>query len=143
GLATSAWLRYPEATASDPSGNLYMSDAVCGCIRKITPDGMISTIAGDGPVHAADGVPAYAAQLGSIYGLAASANGLYLSSTNDQIYRIDSDGLLRVIAGTGVPGYSGDGGPATLAQLNAPTAIAFGPDGSIYVSDRENHRVRR
>jgi sugar lactone lactonase YvrE len=144
GPSTSAWLRYPVATTSDLSGNLYITDAVCGCIRKVSTDGTINVVAGGGFRPIADGVPATEASVGSIYGIAVAANGdLYFSSTSNRILSMGPDGLLRIFAGTGLAGFSEDGGAATAAWFNGPEEIKFGPDGSLFVADRYNYRVRR
>src|SRR6185503_14722186 len=69
---------------------------------------------------------------------------IYIADTgNHVIRRIDTDGTIHTIAGTGVPGYSGDNGPATQAQLNVPSDVAIAPDGTIYIADTKNNRIRR
>ncbi len=144
GVASSSWLHYPEATASDSLGNLFISDAVCGCIRRVGSDGMIQTIAGGGHTFPRDGVAAADASLGSIYGVAIGPNGLlYFSSTNNKVFMIDPGGRLQTAAGTGVRGGNGDGGPATQAQLDLPWSLAFGPDGGLYIAERNGYRIRR
>ncbi|MFT3792183.1 MAG: Ig-like domain repeat protein [Rudaea sp.] len=145
GAATSAQLNYPNHVALDGSGNLYIADSSNQRIRKVTPAGIISTIAGNGaPAFGGDGAAATAAQLNYPSGLAFDGSGnLYIADTvNHRIRRI-SAGVISTVAGTGTAGYSGDGGAATAAQLNSPYGIALDGVGNVYVADRYNHRIRK
>lgn len=103
----------------------------------------IETVAGSADMG--DGGPALSAQIGNIQGVAVDAAGnLYLSDTDRHCVRkVDTQGIITTIAGTGTAGFSGDGGPASTAQLNFPYGLAAGPAGELYVADLGNNRVRR
>jgi hypothetical protein len=127
-------------------GSIYVSDQEANRVRRIAPDGTIATVAGIGEKGASgDGGPATEAALFHPQGLALDGEGnLYVADTfNHRIRRIGLDGTITTIAGTGSPGLSGDGGPAAEAELNWPGGIDVAPDGSLYVADTFNHRVRR
>lgn len=146
GAATLARLASPMALAVDGFGGLYIADAGNHRIRFIAPNGTIRTIAGTGlPGASGDGGAAVSAQLMSPAGLVADFLGnLYIADTgNNRVLKIGRDGVVNVIAGTSQAGYSGDSGPATAAQLNAPQAIAIDADGTIYVADTGNNRIRK
>lgn len=148
GPAMEAGLGSPWSVAVAPDGTFYIGEARAGrqVIRKVSPDGIISTFAGTG-VHGAsgDGGPAILAQIGTAFSLAVGPDGaVYMAdATNRRIRRITPDGIISTIAGTGVAGFSGDGGPAIQARLGEPTGVAVGPDGSVFIADAANHRVRR
>lgn len=127
---TSAWTLFDRAVA--------YTAADCG-------RGMLWTVAGGPATYPGDGWPATAAGLNSPMGIAFDASGaMYVAdTTTHSVRRVDTDGLMRTVAGTGAAGFSGDGGKATAAQLNAPTRIAFDAAGNLYIADSENHRVRR
>jgi sugar lactone lactonase YvrE len=137
GPATSAFLSYPNAVAVDASGNLFISDASNYRIRKVTPGGTITTVAGNGVCCGfnGDGGPATAAQLNYSNGLAIDASGvLYIADTyNQRVRTVGVDGIINTIAGTGTAGSSGDGGPATLAQVGYPVTVALDSVGNLYV----------
>jgi uncharacterized protein YjdB len=146
GLATSASIYGPIGMDFDPAGNLIVSDYNAFCIRKITPAGIISTIAGTAGVggSSGDGGPATAALFWHVWGLKVDAAGnIYLAdASNHKIRKISTTGIVTTIAGTGVAGFSGDGGPATSARLNNPSDIDIDAAGNIYISDQQNYRVR-
>ena len=128
-LAANAALLNPIALAIDPSGNIYVSE-FAGDVREVTTNGIINRIAGVGiRGYSGDNGPALAAELNEPYGLAAdSAGNLYIAdSANNRIRKVDSSGQISTIAGTGVAGYSGDGGKAVSAQINYPTRLALTP----------------
>jgi len=129
GPATAAQLGLSETIAIDADDSLYIADFTCNCIRKVTPDGTISTFASglDAPL----GVGFDAA--GTLYVCAFGGN---------QILRIAPDGSITAYAGSGAAGYAGDGGAATAAELDRPHGLAVGTDGSVYLSDRGNSRIR-
>ena len=190
GLATSAQLNNPWGVAVDSSGNIYIADSDNNVVRKVDPDGNISTFAGNGTEGSGgDGGPAASAQLGHPTGLAIDSKGnLYIANvynamvrkvdpdgnistvfkggvsgtfaagvavdSNDNLYiawadggyivKIDTDGVQSVFAG--IPGtkyYTGDGGPATEARLNEPHAVAVDSAGNVYIADTYNHRIRK
>jgi len=146
GPAISAQLAAPRGVAVAADGGLYLSDTENHCVRRINPDGRIQTVAGTGaPGYGGDDGPAADAQLSWPAGMAVGADGsVYVAdSGNDRIRRLRPDGRIGTVAGTGDVGYNGDGRPAVCAWLSCPRGVAVGPDGSLYVGDTENHRVRK
>ncbi len=130
----------------DSGGNLFFSETYGNRVRKVTPDGIISTIAGTGQGgYSGDGGPATAAQLNGPDGLALdSAGNLYVADTYNGLVRlVTPDGTIRTIAGSaGLMGYSGDGGPAATARMNYPWGVAVDSAGNVYVADTFNGVVR-
>jgi uncharacterized protein (TIGR03437 family) len=136
GQATSATLSGPAAIAVDTVGNLYISDTGHYLIRKVSPNGIITTVAGNGTsVYTGDGGIATIAAIGSPQGLTVdSAGNIYVAdSSSARVRLITADGKINTIAG-GASGDSGDKGPATSAGLGAPIGLALGSGGQIYVS---------
>jgi trimeric autotransporter adhesin len=145
GAATSAALDGPWGLAVDTSDNIYIADYSNRRIRKVTPGGTITTFAGNGSLTPSpDGTKAVNAGIGGPLRMTFdSAGNLYFSDySNDSVRRIGADGLLTTIAGNGKTGFSGDGGLATAASLNSPYSVAVGPDGTVYVADSGNNRIR-
>ena len=146
GPAAEAQFSYPSGPALDGSGNLYVADVGNHRIRRIDAEGVITTIAGTGERgFGGDGGPAAEAQFSSPNGLALDGSGnLYVADQgNHRIRRIDAEGVITTIAGTGEYGFGGDGGPATEAQFLFPLGLALDGSGNLYVADRGNHRIRR
>jgi sugar lactone lactonase YvrE len=145
--ATTLPLLLPSATAFDAAGNLYFVETGNHVVRKITPAGIITTVAGNGVQgFAGDSGLATSAELDSPAGLALDAAGdLFIADSHNHRVRevAAATGVIATIAGTGVAGFSGDGGMATAARLDLPTALALDTAGDVYVADTENHRVRR
>ncbi len=145
GPATSAQLGYPYGVAADAQGNLYIADYATQRVREVSRAGVISTVAGNGTAGSAgDGGPATAAQLSSPSGVAVDADGdLYIADYGNQRIRKVTNGTISTVAGTGTPGFSGDGGGATAAQLNGPISVVTDPNGNLYIADLGNQRVRK
>jgi len=115
-------------------------------VRKISTTGIISTVAGNGTeAYSGDGGPASLAQLDAPWGVVADSGGnLYISdSGNHTIRKIAANGVITTVAGSGIAGYSGDGGPAAGAQLNTPLGMAMDIAGNLYVADCHNQRIRK
>jgi streptogramin lyase len=147
GPAIKAELDNPFGIVRGPDGAFYFCEYTGQRIRRIGRDGMITTLAGTGQVgFTGDGGPALEATFNKPHELRFDAAGdLYIvDMVNHAVRKIDmTTGILTTIAGTGKPGYSGDGGPAVKAQFKQPHSIQFGPEGDLYVCDIGNHVIRR
>ena len=151
GPASKCQLNLPQAVAVAPDGSIYISDSANSRIRRVDKDGIIQTIAGSGPGSgeggagfAGDGGPIEKAKIFSPADLKFNSTGdLYFPDTGNNRIRLITHGVMLTIAGTGTAGSSGDGGKALTATLNTPQKLALAPDGSIYIADRVNHRVRK
>jgi TonB family protein len=148
GPAVRAQLKNPRGIALDAKGNLYISDTGNSRIRKVTPTGMISTIAGSGkglPANPGDNGPAIEATLRSPYGIAVDATGnlSFADPGASRVRKIAPNGTITTVAGNGTRGFSGDGGLATAAQLNSPLGVALDAAGNLYISDAVASRVRQ
>jgi glucose/arabinose dehydrogenase len=129
-------LNEPTGVAVAPDGSLYIADFHNGRVRRVSPGGIITTVAGDdsdGP--SGDDGPATAANL-SPFGVAVGEDGsIYISDPiDDRVRRVNPSGIITTVAGDEQLGDSGDNGPATQAELNEPSGVALGRDGSVYVS---------
>ncbi|MCB5908288.1 NHL domain-containing protein [Streptomyces pinistramenti] len=145
GPAVSAKLQHPYEVAVDTTGALYVSE-YSHRVRKITADGKISTVAGTGTKSfGGDCGPAVSAQLNTPRGVAVDSVGaVYIAdSENQRVRKVSADGKICTVAGTGTKGFSGDDGPATAAQLDGPFGVAVDSTGALYVTDCNNHRVRK
>ena len=168
GPATSAWLDSPYGVTVDSAGNVYIADTNNYRVRKVDGSGIISTFVGTtsgllaGTVietfaggaagtttvagFGGDGGPAASAELNNPLGVALDASGnLYIADTNNhRVRKVDAGtGNISTIAGTGTSGHSGDGGAATLAQVNTPSGVHVDGSGNVYIADTNNHRVRK
>lgn len=154
GPGRQAALDLPSSVAYVPAtGNILISDQANFRIRVLEPNGTIYTLCGDGtPEYYGDGGRAENARLNAPKGQSAPPASritlnpqgeIIIADTGNNVIRmIDNAGFIHTIAGTGVAGYTGDGGPASAATFNQPSDVAVGPDGSIYVADTYNHAVR-
>jgi RHS repeat-associated protein len=146
GPATQAQLNIPWSLTIGRDGSIYFVDDGNNRVRRISPDGIITTVAGTGsPGFSGDGGPATQAQIGGACRVRIGPDGsLYvIDPNNHRVRRVGANGIIQTVAGTGQNGFSGDGGPATLAKLSFPSGLAFGPDGSMYIGDGLNGRIRK
>ena len=147
GAATAAQIDNPFGVVRGPDGAIWFCEYTGQRIRRVAPDGTISTIAGTGAKgYSGDGGPALQATFNLPHELRFDAAGdLYIvDMTNHAVRKIDlKTKIITTIAGNGLPGYSGDGGPAKNAQFKQPHSIQFGPEGDLYVCDIGNHAIRR
>jgi sugar lactone lactonase YvrE len=188
GPAITASLSDVEGVAVDSAGNVFVADTNDHRIRKVAPDGTVSTVAGDGfPGFGGDGGPASAARLNTPYGVALDGAGnlfiadlgnnrvrkvspdgtistvpgtenlvaprnvaldragtLYISEFGGhRVWRLRPDGVVESVVGNGTPGFAGDGGIASAAKLSYPAGLAFDTTGALYIADSSNHRVRK
>ena len=146
GSAASAQLWSPETVAIDLSGNLFIADTGNHRIRKVARDGTITTFAGNGQIGSrGDGGQAVNAEFNSPNGVVVDASGVvYVADTNNhRVRRIAPSGVITTIAGTGIDGFSGDGGAAMAAKLDTPVGLALDGAGNLFIADAGNHRVRK
>ena len=146
GLATAATLSGPQSLVFDPAGNLYIADNLNGRVRRVSPEGIITTVAGGGKDPVTDGADALTVTLGRPRNLARDGQGnLFIwDGSLNRVLKMRPDGKLSFYAGNGTAGFSGDGGPATAAQLNAPFLYMTADSaGNLFVADQSNNRVRK
>jgi len=146
GPATEAMLKTPWNVTVDAAGNLYIADLSGQRIRKVDTDGIITTVAGNGNAgYRGDGVLATETRLYNPYDVAVDAAGnIYIADcSNYRVRKVDTDGIITTVAGTGTSGYSGDGGPATAAKLGGPYSVALDVEGNLYIGDSGNRRIRK
>src|SRR5207244_6397224 len=146
GPATAATLNTPVGLAIDAAGSLYIADRNNGRVRKVTPSGIISTLAGGGKDPVSEGAPATAVALGSPAGVAVDrAGNLFIADRGlNRILKMSPSGVISLVAGTGKGGFSGDGGLATAAEISPfPGRLALDSGGNLYWGEGINHRVRK
>ena len=146
GAPSSATLNSPTALAIDNNSNIYICDAGNNVVRKISGAGIISTYAGNGtPGNTGDGGLATAAQLYDPIGIVYDYYNSVIFICDDQnhnVRQVNASGIISTVAGTGTAGYSGDGGPATSAQLHFPSGITVDFSGNLFIADRINYCIR-
>ena len=145
--ATSAQIGRPGGLAVNAAGDLFIDELIGPAIREVTTDGVIHTVAGGSYGYSGDGGLATSASLSNPSDVAVNANGdLFIAdSTNQVIREVTPDGIIHTFAGDhndGTAGYTGDGGPATSAELGYPTGVAVDSDGDVFIADHDNHVVR-
>jgi sugar lactone lactonase YvrE len=146
GAATDAALNGPTGIAFDRRGNLYIADFLNERVRKVDRSGVITTFAGTGGRSlSGDGWRASSIDVWGPLDVAAddAGNVYILESATNRVRKVDRRGIITTIAGTGRAGYSGDGGPGARAELDHPGDIAVAADGTVYIADTENNRVRK
>jgi uncharacterized protein (TIGR03437 family) len=146
GPATAAALNHPRGLAIDSAGGVYISDTDNWRVRRVTPAGIVSTVAGNGTYGATgDGVQAINASFSDVTDVALDAAGnLYIAdASNHRIRKVTPGGIVTTVAGTGVQGSSGDRGLAINATLNRPISVALDTASNLYICDSSNHNVRQ
>jgi hypothetical protein len=146
GPATSAELNGPRGVTEDIYGNLYIAEFYGQRVRKVTPTGTITTLAGNGTQgYSGDGGPATSAELNGPYRVTVDlAGNVYIpDSGNSRVRKVSPNGTITTFAGSGSSGYAGDGGPATSAVLNYPEAVAFDSAGNYYIADEGANVIRK
>jgi sugar lactone lactonase YvrE len=145
GPATAAELHWPVSVLVDEVGKVYIADYYNDRIRVVDTSGNISTFAGNGfSSYSGDGGPATAAEIKDPRGILKDRSGNFYfgDSYNNRVRVINSSGIIQTIAGNGTANYSGDGGPATAAELNNPSGVALDAAGNLYIADEANNRIR-
>ncbi|MGA3181254.1 MAG: immunoglobulin domain-containing protein [Verrucomicrobiota bacterium] len=143
--ATNASLNKPDGVAIDAAGDLYIADQLNNCIRKVSADGIVTTVAGSGEEgYSGDGGPAKDASLIAPSSVALDATGnLYIADTgNPRVRKVGTNGIITTVAGNGEEGYSGDGGAATNASFSVPVILALDASGNLFMDDVGNNRIR-
>jgi sugar lactone lactonase YvrE len=146
GFATNAAIYLPEGAVTDAGGNLFIADTVNNRIRKVDTNGIITTIAGTGFTnYLGDGTAAISSPLNLPVGVAPDTLGNFfvVDKNLQRIRRVDVNGIITTIAGTGTSGFNGDNRPAITAQLNNPASMAIDSVGNLFIADQSNHRIRK
>lgn len=146
GSATNASLNLPQGITVGPDGSIYIADTANYRVRKVAPDGVISTIAGNGNAgFSGDGGPAVSAKLNMPLHVELDADGVcYVADyMNNRIRLIKPDGTIATYAGDGTGAYTGDCGPARQGSLSGPKGLAIGHEGWLMIADTLNKRVRK
>ena len=146
GQATDAYFCNPNGISFDAFGNLYIIDQSNNRIRMVNTAGIISTVVGTGTAgHIGDGGQATAADIDQAQNITLDTQGnLYIAdAANNRIRKVSTNGIIETIVGTGVAGYSGDNGPANVAELNYPIGIVLDAFDNLYIADANNNRIRK
>ena len=144
--ATATNLYTPYAVLPDNAGNVYISDSSNNRIRKVNASGVVSTYAGNGSsAFAGDGGQATSASISGALGITFDASGnLYIADQNNyRIRKVTAAGVISTVAGNGIQGYTGDGGPATAAEVKVPEAVLIDALGNLYIGDGANYVIRK
>ncbi len=142
--ATAAEIYAPRQTAFDRNGNMYITDRNNQRVRKVSPSGIVTTLAGSGAAgFSGDGGPATIARMTDPSGVVTDTFGNLYVGEGSSIRKIDTLGIISTYAGKDSAGYSGDGGPATSAKIYNPEELAIDKSGNIYIADASNHRIRK
>ncbi|MDX2170235.1 MAG: hypothetical protein SF182_24400 [Deltaproteobacteria bacterium] len=144
--AVDSALHHASDMEFDANGNLFIAGDHVPLVFRIDREQRVHWVAGTGDYgNDGDGGPALAARLSTPFGVLPDARGgVYVSDVDAHVVRyVDAQGVIGTVAGTGEKGYSGDGGPATQAQLGGPARLQFGPDGALYFCETRNHVIRR
>ena len=131
----------PVAITLDSKGNIYIADG--GRIRMVNQAGIISTIAGPDASYYDEGRSATSVALAATSGVATAADGSFYVSSGSEVFRVSSTGIISTLAGNGLTGFAGDGGPATSAELGNAIGLATDSSGSVYIADSANNRIRK
>jgi sugar lactone lactonase YvrE len=145
GLATAAEFNNPNGIGIDTLGNIYIADYYNQRIRKVTSAGIITTFAGNGVVgYSGDGGQATSAEFHSPQGIGVDKSGnVYIGDAfNNCIRKVNTAGIITTFAGNAIQGFSGDGGAASVAEINVPSGVAIDASGNVYFADEHNNRVR-
>lgn len=144
GPATSAELS-PNGITIDAAGNIYIADPYANVVRKINTSGVITTIAGNGNwIFAGDGIQATNAQIQPAHIAIDNDNNIYVGDGfNKRVFTIKTSGMLYCVAGNGMGGFNGDGGPATAASLDYPSGVSIDPCGNLFITEAGNKRIRK
>ncbi len=150
GPASSAQIGDPVGFTFDRAGNMYIAEGIGNRIRKISASGVVTTIAGSASVSgtsgfSGDGGPATAALISAPHGIAVDTSGnvIFADQGNNRIRKISSTGIISTLAGNDTLGFSGDGGPASLAQISNPMGLSLDKNGNLYFADCYNYRIRK
>lgn len=146
GAATAAQITQPLGIAVDKAGNVYISDPTGMVVRVVNTSGIINTFAGNrAGGYIGDSVAATSTELNAPKGIAVDKNGnVYIADTyNNRIRKVNTSGIITTIAGNGIGNTSGDGGPATAAEISNPDGVAVDDSGNIYISTVGDGRIRK
>ena len=146
GPAIDAELNRPVGVAVTADGGFLIADYLNSTVRKVSAAGVITRVAGTGALgNSGDGGPATDAELNTPLGVAATADGGFLiaDAGNSEVRKVSAAGVITRVAGTGALGNSGDGGPATDAELEGPLGVAATADGGFLIADTGNSEVRK